>query len=58
MVLTEWCVCSTVSLDGTKEMSLDDCLEYVVDDELVEVTPVSVRIRKNPDMIKKGKKNN
>ena len=51
-------VCSTVALDGTKEMSLDDCLEYVIDDELVEVTPVSVRMRKNPDIVnKKGKRN-
>lgn len=51
------CTCSTVALDGTKDMSLDDCLEYVIDDELVEVTPASVRMRKNPDMNKKGKKN-
>lgn len=51
------CTCRTVALDGTKDMSLDDCLEYVIDDELVEVTPTSVRIRKNPDMSKKGKKN-
>ena len=30
------------------EMGLDDSLEYIEEDELVEVTPVSVRIRKNP----------
>jgi GTP-binding protein len=54
----ECLVYSTVALDGTKDMSLDDCLEYVIDDELVEVTPLSVRIRKNPDTSnKKGKKN-
>eukprot|EP00192_Tetraselmis_astigmatica_P024910 CAMPEP_0117690036 /NCGR_PEP_ID=MMETSP0804-20121206/24887_1 /TAXON_ID=1074897 /ORGANISM="Tetraselmis astigmatica, Strain CCMP880" /LENGTH=36 /DNA_ID= /DNA_START= /DNA_END= /DNA_ORIENTATION= len=29
-------------------MTLDDALEYVVDDELVEVTPISCRIRKLP----------
>lgn len=29
-------------------MSLDEALEYIVDDELVEVTPASVRIRKAP----------
>ena len=27
-------------------MSLDDCLEYIADDELVEVTPKSLRLRK------------
>lgn len=30
------------------EMNLDDCLEYIADDELVEVTPVAVRMRKSP----------
>lgn len=29
-----------------KQMSLEDCLEYIQDDELVEVTPKNVRIRK------------
>lgn len=29
-------------------MLLDDALEYIVNDELVEVTPVNVRIRKQP----------
>ncbi len=37
------------------QMSLDDCLEYIVADELVEVTPLSVRIRKNPAMAGKRK---
>ena len=27
-------------------MSLESCLEYINDDELVEVTPKSVRLRK------------
>jgi GTP-binding protein len=27
-------------------LSLDDCLEYITDDELVEVTPKSIRMRK------------
>lgn len=46
-----------MALDGTKDMSLDDCLEYVIDDELVEVTPLNVRMRKNPEVVnKKGKK--
>ena len=29
-----------------REMSLEACLEYIEDDELVEVTPKSVRLRK------------
>ena len=31
------------------EMGLDDALEYIEGDELVEVTPKSVRMRKSPD---------
>jgi GTP-binding protein len=27
-------------------MSLDECIEYLADDELLEVTPASLRIRK------------
>jgi GTP-binding protein len=27
-------------------MSLDECIEYLADDELLEVTPVSLRLRK------------
>ena len=37
------------ALDEARIMSLDEALEYIVDDELVEVTPQSVRIRKNPE---------
>lgn len=29
-----------------KDMSLEDCLEYLAEDELLEVTPESLRIRK------------
>ncbi|MGL5634904.1 MAG: translational GTPase TypA [Sarcina sp.] len=29
-----------------REMSLEQCLEFIANDELVEVTPISVRIRK------------
>jgi GTP-binding protein len=29
-----------------REMSLEACLEYIEDDELVEITPQSVRMRK------------
>jgi GTP-binding protein len=28
------------------EMSLEQCLEFISDDELVEVTPNSIRLRK------------
>ena len=37
-------------------MSLDEALEYIVDDELVEVTPLSVRIRKGPKQKRPGQK--
>lgn len=37
-----------VGLDEPRNMSLDDALEYINDDEQVEVTPKSVRIRKDP----------
>jgi len=37
---------NTAVLDTPKDMSLDDAIEYIVGDELVEVTPESVRIRK------------
>jgi GTP-binding protein len=33
-------------LDTPRDMSLEDALEYIGDDELVEVTPKSIRIRK------------
>ena len=29
-----------------REMSLDECIEYLADDELLEVTPLNLRIRK------------
>ncbi len=35
-----------VTLQSPRIMSLEDCLEYIGDDELVEVTPKNVRIRK------------
>lgn len=38
------------------EFSLDSCIEYIQEDELVEVTPLSVRMLKNPDMAGKRKK--
>ena len=33
-------------LENPRTMSLDDCIEYIADDELVEVTPKSLRLRK------------
>jgi GTP-binding protein len=33
-------------LDGVRELSLDDAVEFLADDELLEVTPAAYRIRK------------
>jgi GTP-binding protein len=33
-------------LDSPRNLSLDECIEYIGDDELVEVTPKSLRLRK------------
>lgn len=35
-----------VTLQAIRQMSLEDCLEYIGDGELVEVTPENVRMRK------------
>jgi GTP-binding protein len=35
-----------VKLDGLRELSLDDAVEFLADDELLEVTPKAYRIRK------------
>ena len=40
-----------VTLQAPKIMGLEDALEYIQDDELVEITPESVRIRK-ADLVK------
>ncbi len=37
---------TTVVLKSPKHMSLEDCLDYINNDELVEVTPTSIRMRK------------
>lgn len=42
-------------LDTPLTYSLDDCIEYIEEDELVEVTPLSIRMCKNPKMAKKGR---
>jgi GTP-binding protein len=36
----------SLRLDSVRLFSLEQCLEYINDDELVEVTPISIRIRK------------
>jgi GTP-binding protein len=48
-----------VVLTPAKQMTLENCLEYIGDDELVEITPLSLRIRKkylDPNDRKRGKK--
>jgi GTP-binding protein len=35
-----------VTLQAVRPMSLEDCLEYIGEGELVEVTPENVRMRK------------
>ncbi len=35
-----------VKLDGVRELSLDDAIEFLAEDELLEVTPKTYRIRK------------
>lgn len=36
----------TTHLDAHQDMSLEQCLDFLEDDELLEVTPVSLRLRK------------
>jgi GTP-binding protein len=35
-----------VHLAGTRQMSLEDCLEWIESDEWIEITPDSIRVRK------------
>lgn len=44
-----------VVLDTPLDYSLDDCIEYIQEDELVEVTPKSIRMCKNPKLNKKAR---
>jgi GTP-binding protein len=37
---------TTDSLPTPRHLSLDDCIEFLAEDELLEVTPESLRIRK------------
>ncbi|KAG6743848.1 hypothetical protein POTOM_052551 [Populus tomentosa] len=43
----------TVVLDIPLDYSLDDCIEYIQEDELVEVTPSSIHTCKNAKPAKK-----
>jgi GTP-binding protein len=49
-----------VALTPPRRMSLDECIEYLSDDELLEVTPESLRIRKrllkNEDRMRQQKR--
>ncbi|KAL6957639.1 hypothetical protein U1Q18_040428 [Sarracenia purpurea var. burkii] len=45
----------TVVLDTPLEYSLDDCIEYIQEDELVEVTPSSIRCAKIRSFRRKDK---
>ena len=35
-----------VTLSTPRQLSLEDCLEYIGEDELLEITPENIRIRK------------
>jgi GTP-binding protein len=36
----------TVVLKTPRKMSLDEAIEFIAEDELVEVTPLNIRLRK------------
>ena len=55
MIQTSFWSRVSVVLDSPLTFSLDDCVEYIQEDELVEVTPLNVRMCKNPKIGKKGK---
>jgi GTP-binding protein len=47
-----------IKLTTPREMSLDECIEYLTEDELLEVTPLNYRIRKRIlDSEERGKQN-
>lgn len=45
----------TTGIVAPIDMSLDACVEYLAADEILEVTPSTFRMAKNPDAAKKGK---
>ena len=52
-MLNSACFIFAVVLDEALSYSLDDCIEFIQEDELVEVTPASIRMCKNPKISKK-----
>lgn len=48
----------TVGITAPIQMSLDACVEYLAEDEILEITPTKMRMSKNPSMWpkKKGQK--
>jgi len=40
----------TVILNSPLEMRLEECMSYINDDELVEITPLAIRLRKAPGL--------
>ena len=37
---------NTIVLRPPRKLSLDQCIEFIAEDELIEVTPVNLRMRK------------
>jgi len=37
---------ATVTLQPPRKLSLDNCIEFIAEDELIEITPESIRLRK------------
>ena len=37
---------NTIVLRPPKKLSLDQCIEFIAEDELIEITPVNLRMRK------------
>ena len=37
---------ATVTLRAVKKLSLDQCIEFISEDELLEITPQNIRLRK------------
>ncbi len=46
----------TTGITAPIELSLDASVEYIASDEILEVTPSTFRMAKNPDLLKKGGK--
>ena len=37
---------NTITIRPPRQLSLDQCIEFIAEDELVEITPIYVRLRK------------